>query len=99
MAVRRGVVLVVAKDADLVADAGAAELGDPEPGGDPIRVADAAMEPAAALDAKAHHLVAPGIEPALADQVVGDRGVEEAVVVDVVDVAVDVVVEPAGRDA
>jgi hypothetical protein len=38
------------------------------------------------------------VEPALADQVLVDDRIEVAVIDDVIDVAVDVVVHPAGRD-
>jgi hypothetical protein len=38
------------------------------------------------------------VEPAVADQVLVDDGVEVAVIDDVIDVAVDVVVHPARRD-
>src|SRR5690606_14274652 len=98
MAVRRRLVVVVAENSDLPAHAGAADTSHPQARGDAVRKADAAVKPAAALDAEADDRIAPGIEPALADQEVGDGRVEIAVLVDVVDVAVDVVVEPAGRD-
>ena len=56
------------------------------------------LELAVRLDAQADHLAALDVEPALADQPGVDHGVEERVVLDVVDVAVDVVVLPARLD-
>ena len=50
------------------------------------------------FDAVADHAAVLDIESAGANQVLVDDGVEVAVVDDVIDVAVDVVVHPAGRD-
>ena len=57
-----------------------------------------AMEAAAGLDRHADDGPALRVEAASLDQVVVNHGVEVAVVDDVVHVAVDVVVHPAGRD-
>src|SRR5262249_25694084 len=88
--------LVAAEDADLVADAAGAEAAHPQAGVDRLRKRDLAQVAAAGLDADADHLSV-DVE-AVVDQPPVDHGVEVRVVDDVVDVAVDVVVVPAGLD-
>ena len=86
------------EQADLVADARAAELADPQARLDVVGEGEPRPIGAMGLGADADHVAAVDIEPALRDQPAVDHGVEEGVVLDVVDVAVDVVVVPARRD-
>ena len=93
-----GLILLVAEEADLIAHAAGAQVTDAQAGMNEVGKGQRSMEAAAGLDGHADDLAAPGIEPALAHQQMRDHRVEEAVVEHVVDVTVDVVVMPAGRD-
>src|SRR5205823_3480779 len=75
-----------------------AQLAHAQPHVDPIREGDAALVLAMRLGAYADHLALVDVEAALVDQPCIDGGVEERVVLDVVDVPVHVVVLPAGLD-
>src|SRR3954454_15430417 len=87
-----------AEEADLVAHARAAEVPDAQRGLDRLGKRERRVEGAVRLGADADDRPAVDVEPALLDQPRVDHGVEERVVLDVVDVAVDVVVLPARRD-
>src|SRR5690606_26316079 len=65
---------------------------------DDFRVGDGGEVVACRTDHEADHLTAVNVQTALLDQVDVHRAVEKAVVGDVVDVAVDVVVVPARGD-
>src|SRR5258708_2405530 len=98
VAFRRRLGLALLEEPDLVADAGAAELADPEPGVDGFGKGQRPLEAAEALHAQADDRPVMDVEPAGPDQVLVDDGVEVGIVDDVVDVAVDVVVHPTRRN-
>jgi len=95
ISVRRGFLIVTPKQADFVTNAGAANARNTEAGGNGLREVNSLPEPTSAFDTKADDLALPRIETTLVHQKMGDRGVEEAVIIDVVDMAIDVVVHPA----
>jgi hypothetical protein len=97
-ALRRGLGIVLAEQPDLVADARAAQVRDPQPGPHEVGERHRRLERAVRLHAQPDHLAGVDVEPALGDQPAVDHGVEVRVVLDVVDVPVDVVVLPARRD-
>src|SRR5439155_10170870 len=84
---------------ELVLDARATEVPDAQGDVDRRRILERRVVDTARLDAQPDDRVAVDVEPALADQPGVHRCVEEHVVHDVVDVAVDIVVVPAGRVA
>src|SRR5690606_29288765 len=94
----RRLVLAGAEQADAVAHAAVAKLLHAQAGVDAAGEGDHAQEAAGRFGAQADRGAAVDVEPAFGDQVGVDHGVEVAVVLDVVDVAVDVVVLPAGGD-
>src|SRR3954452_13592389 len=95
---RREALAVVAEQADLVADARAPQVPDPQRRLHRLGEGERRVEGAVRLGAQADHRPAMDVESALLDQPRVDDGVEVRVVLDVVDVAVDVVVLPARRD-
>ena len=95
----RRLVLALDEQADLVADGGAPDVPDAQPRVDGLRERDRAVEAAHRLAREADDLAAVRVEHPGVDEVAVDDGVEVRVVDDVVDVPVDVDVEPAGRDA
>ena len=90
--------LALRKQADLVAHAGGAELGHPDPGLDRLGKGQRGEIVALRLDHQTDGLALVDVEHALLDQVGVDGGVEPAVIDDVVDMAVGVVVHPARGD-
>src|SRR5919199_719442 len=96
---RRGAALsAIAEQADLVADARAPQVPDAQGRVDRVRELERRVEGAVRLGAQADDRPAVDVEPTLLDQPRVDDGVEVRVVLDVVDVAVDVVVLPTRRD-
>src|SRR5690606_9160165 len=90
--------LAGAEQADAVAHAAVAQLLHPQTGIDAAGEGDLAQETAVRFGAQTDRRATVDVEPALGDQVRVDHRVEVAVVLDVVDVAVDVVVLPARGD-
>ena len=78
-----------------VTNAAAAELGYAQEGINAAGEGERAEELAVRFGAKADRFAVMNVEPAFGDQHLVDNGVEVAVVVGVIDVAVDVVVLPA----
>ena len=87
--------IALAEESDLVAHRGVAELPDPQAHLHHVRKSERGMELAEGLHGDADHPIAVDVEPAGANQVFVDDGVEVAVIDHVVDVAVDIVVHPA----
>src|SRR4051812_19588866 len=87
-----------AEQRDLVSDARAADVPDAQRRLDGLGERERRVERAVRLGADADDVPAVDVEAALLDEPRVDHGVEERVVLDVVDVAVDVVVLPARRD-
>ncbi len=98
VAVRGRQRIALAEDRDRVGDGAVAELVHAHAGQDARRVRERRVVLATRLDDEPDRVAARRIEAALADQALVHGRVEEAVVRDVVDVAVDVVVAPARRD-
>src|SRR5690606_16212065 len=98
MAGRRRERLAFGEEPDLVAHAGRAGAGDPQAGLDVLRKGERCEVVAVRLYHQADHLAAVDVERTGLDQPAVHRAVEVAVVDDVVDVAVDVVVHPARLD-
>ena len=98
MAAGRGLGRAGGEDADLVAHARAADPPDADAGLEGLRKRQRREVVAVRLDDIADHLAGGDVERAGFDQDAVDRGVEQRVVDDVVDVAVGVVVEPAGGE-
>src|SRR5947209_5043717 len=86
--------LVAAGDRELVANARPPQAPDPQVDVDRLRERDRRLVLAVRLGAHADHVSVGDVEAAFADEPFVDRGVEERVVLDVIDVAVDVVVLP-----
>src|SRR5690606_36936817 len=78
--------------------AAVAQLLHAQPGVDASGKGDRAQEAAVGFGAQPDGRAAVDVEPAFGDQVRVDHRVEVAVVLDIVDVAVDVVVLPSGGD-
>src|SRR5688500_15327315 len=89
---------LLVEEPDLVADARPPQVPDAQAGLDLLRELDGGLERAVRLGAEPDHLPAMDVETALADEPRVDDGVEERVVLDVVDMPVDVVVLPARPD-
>jgi hypothetical protein len=93
-----GLLLALLEDGDPVGDGPVPELVHAQPRHDAVRV----RERRAVVALRLHHQADDGagldVQAALVDEVVVRDGVEVAVVRDVVDVAVDVVVHPARGD-
>src|SRR5215211_4158237 len=94
----RGVILVVSEDADLIADAAVAQPGDAKARVHGVGEGERFEIAALRLDDQADDPALLDVEGSRGDQVPVHDRVEVRVVDDVVDVAVDVVVHPAGRD-
>src|SRR5918912_706372 len=93
-----GGLLVVPEQPDLVAHAAVAQPGDAQAGVHDIREGDRPEEPAPRLDDQADDPALLDVERPRGDEILVYDRVEVRVVDDVVDVAVDVVIHPAGRN-
>jgi inner membrane transporter RhtA len=86
------------EQSDLVADTGASDLRHFESGSHLVRKSDRIKEAATGFRADADRLPGMNVKATFADEPGVDHGVEEGVVLDIVDVPVDIVVLPSGRD-
>ena len=94
--VRQRRILVVAKQPDRVDHRRIAELLDGDAGGDPVWKGAFGVIAASGLDHQPDRISGMRVEQPLLDQPAVDRCVEQRVVGDVVHVAVNVIVRPAG---
>src|SRR5215213_9511862 len=95
---RGGLVCVALEQPDAVDDARRAELRDREPGLHVAGESELPQELALRLGDQANRVELADVNAGRVDQEAVDRGVEERVVDDVVDVPVDVLVRPPRRD-